>query len=231
MSQIDEVIRLSDLESTSLRIGGASLIAHVIWDWNGTLVDDLSLTIESVNRVLDDFGAAPISADQYRMHYRRPVVRFYESLLGRTIDTSTWSHINSTFHDHYDAHAAILRLAPVARASLAAVAGLGRSQSLLSMWSHGELEHEVRRHAISRYFTHVEGHGSRTGDTKYEHLAAHLERLDIRDPRRILVVGDAGDDAAAARAVGAQAALVASGTQDPFAFAGTVCQSWHRLPK
>ena len=35
---------------------------HVIWDWNGTLFDDLHIVVESVNASLAELGAPPIDA-------------------------------------------------------------------------------------------------------------------------------------------------------------------------
>ena len=39
---------------------------HVVWDWNGTLVEDLPVVVESVNAALDAIGEAPITEDDYR---------------------------------------------------------------------------------------------------------------------------------------------------------------------
>ena len=68
------------------RIGvGGTLraMAHVVWDWNGTLLDDLEIVVEAVNSSLALFDAAPITADGYRDLYTRPVKLFYDRLLGR----------------------------------------------------------------------------------------------------------------------------------------------------
>lgn len=188
---------------------------HVVWDWNGTLIADLALTIESVNRALGEFGRPPITADDYRAHYQRPVVRFYERLLGRVLDGPAWDRVNHLYHDHYEARVETLQLEVGARAALGGVAALGHSQSLLSMWGHESLVREVGRHEIGHFFARVDGHRERSGDTKAEHLAWHLERLGLRDPARVLVVGDALDDVEAARAVGARSVLLASGTHHP----------------
>ena len=38
---------------------------HVIWDWNGTLVDDAWLCVEIVNELLTRRGIAPITPSEY----------------------------------------------------------------------------------------------------------------------------------------------------------------------
>ena len=61
------------------------MAVHVIWDWNGTLFDDLHIVVEGVNASLRMLGLATIGPDEYRASYRRPVNLFYEDLLGREI--------------------------------------------------------------------------------------------------------------------------------------------------
>ena len=56
---------------------------HVVWDWNGTLVEDLPIVVESVNAALDAIGEVPITEDDYRAYFTRPVGQFYERLLER----------------------------------------------------------------------------------------------------------------------------------------------------
>ena len=64
---------------------------HVIWDWNGTLVDDLPIVVDAVNASLAGIGAGPIVADDYRDHYTRPVRVFYDRLLGRAVTDAAHS--------------------------------------------------------------------------------------------------------------------------------------------
>ena len=49
---------------------------HIVWDWNGTLFDDLDIVVASVNVSLRSVGAPPIDADEYRAVYQRPLHHF-----------------------------------------------------------------------------------------------------------------------------------------------------------
>ena len=42
---------------------------HVVWDWNGTLLDDVAVAVEVVNRVLGKFEAGPLSLAQYQEYF------------------------------------------------------------------------------------------------------------------------------------------------------------------
>ena len=46
---------------------------HVIWDWNGTLLDDAVLCVEVMNVVLARRKLPPLTAERYADRFRFPV--------------------------------------------------------------------------------------------------------------------------------------------------------------
>ena len=50
---------------------------YIIWDWNGTLIDDVSAAVNALNRMLSIRGVAPVTRDFYRAHFGFPVRPFY----------------------------------------------------------------------------------------------------------------------------------------------------------
>ena len=46
---------------------------HVIWDWNGTLVDDVAATLAAVNRMLSARGMPALDIVRYREVFDFPV--------------------------------------------------------------------------------------------------------------------------------------------------------------
>ncbi|MDH3539275.1 MAG: HAD hydrolase-like protein [Acidimicrobiia bacterium] len=187
---------------------------HIIWDWNGTLFDDLHIVVESVNASLAELGAPPIDADGYRDHYTRPVHLFYERLLGRGLDDAEWKQIDLTFHDTYRLALPRADLALDAIDALETVAVRGWTQSILSMWWHSELVPFVEERRLDRFMQRVDGNRNDAGETKQTHLERHLDALGISDlgAAAFLVVGDALDDARAAIAAGVPCALYDSGS-------------------
>lgn len=190
---------------------------HVVWDWNGTLYDDLHIVVDSVNASLARLGEAPIDAARYREHYRRPVPLFYESLLGRPVPEETWQMIDEVFHATY--RASLARAAPAsdAAAAVGAVAAAGGTQSILSMWWHDDLVPAVRASGLGGTMLLVDGHRGEPGETKAAHLADHVARLRALGPGvardEVVVVGDITDDAEAARDAGVACVLYDSGSQ------------------
>ena len=59
---------------------------HLVWDWNGTLLDDLTLCVNATNTCLAMFGGPQITAEDHRRDFRRPVVDYYSFVLGRPVD-------------------------------------------------------------------------------------------------------------------------------------------------
>ena len=184
---------------------------HIVWDWNGTLLDDLRLVVESVNVSLGALGLDPIDEETYRDHFTRPVRSFYDSLLGRLVADDEWQRLNQGFHDHYFTLVPTALLAPDAELALSLAEERGLSQSLLSMSPHAGLESVVASTGIAHYFERIDGLSGPTGGVKARHLAEHLSALDV-SPGRAVVIGDTPDDVVAARHVRASVILYDGGS-------------------
>ncbi|MEV5989281.1 HAD hydrolase-like protein [Streptomyces sp. NPDC052051] len=186
--------------------------AHIVWDWNGTLFHDVDAIIGATNAAFAELGMEPITLERYRALYCVPVPKFYERLLGRMPTNAEWLVMDETFHRYYDQHRLGCGLTQGAAELLAGWRSAGRSQSLLSMYGHDELVPLVRGFGIEAHFLRVEGRMGPSGGSKAEHMVRHIRELGGVDPTRTVVIGDAADDAVAARHVGARAVLYTGGS-------------------
>jgi phosphoglycolate phosphatase-like HAD superfamily hydrolase len=190
---------------------------HIIWDWNGTLFDDLHIVVDAVNVSLGELGVEPIDADAYRTHYRRPVHLFYEAILGRPVPPDEMIAIDTSFHDAYHASLDRAGLAPDARAAVGAVVRAGGTQSVLSMWWHDRLVMAVQAFGLAEHMIAVDGHRGGPGETKEQHLRHHVDQLGRLyqglNAGGIIAVGDITDDAMAANSVGIPCVLYDGGSQ------------------
>ena len=184
---------------------------HLVWDWNGTLLDDLPIVLEAVNVSVSALGGAHVDEARYRDHYTRPVKAFYEGLFQRTISDEEWHLLNDTYHEAYYGNVHRAMLAPDAFEAMDRIETIGWGQSLLSMTPQRRLEVIVEGHGLAERLSPLTGLPAQTGGMKAEFLELHLERLGVQGDR-VVVVGDTPDDVAAARAVGAPSVLYDGGS-------------------
>jgi phosphoglycolate phosphatase-like HAD superfamily hydrolase len=185
---------------------------HLVWDWNGTLLDDLSLVVSSTNQTFQAVGGRSVDADEHRQRFRRPVAEFYAEILGRAVDAEEFEELDRIFHAAYRVGLTSAALAADAEAAIKAWPG---SQSLLSMWFHDELVPAVQTYGLTGMFTRIDGRPTEVdGGLKAGHLARHLAELGLAGPE-VALIGDSLDDAEAAESVGAACVLYTGGFTDP----------------
>jgi phosphoglycolate phosphatase-like HAD superfamily hydrolase len=184
---------------------------HLVWDWNGTLLDDFSLVVSSTNEAFTAVGGRMVEADEHRSRFRRPVAEFYAEILERAVDEEEFGKLDRIFHDAYRLGLTDMRLAADAQAALTSWPG---TQSLLSMWFHDELVPAVETYGLHGVFTRIDGLRTEVGGyLKAGHLAEHLAGLGVSGDQ-VVLIGDSLDDGAAADSVGAAAVLFTGGFTD-----------------
>jgi phosphoglycolate phosphatase-like HAD superfamily hydrolase len=192
-------------------------MSHVIWDWNGTLFNDVHLMARGTSAALTKIGCPPVDLDTYRRHHCRPMNISYGRMAGREITDDEWLIACEEFHDVYAGMLAEATLASDALQALQTLQACGVTQSLLSMWVHDRLVPFVEQMDVAHYFVCVQGQPNATGELKAKSLEQHLERLHLSDSDRnaITLIGDTVDDGEAATAVGISCHLVSTGSQMP----------------
>ncbi|PZG00982.1 HAD family hydrolase [Micromonospora deserti] len=185
---------------------------HLVWDWNGTLLNDLSLVVAATNAAFASVGGPTVTADEHRVKFRRPIADYYAEVLGQAVDDEQFGRLDKIFHDAYRAGLTTCQLAHDATVAMAAWPG---SQSLLSMWFHDELVPAVHTYGLTGRFVRVDGlRATVGGDRKAESLRRHLAELGVAG-REVVLIGDSVDDADAALSVGGRVVLYTGGFTDP----------------
>lgn len=194
------------------------VVAHLVWDWNGTLLDDFTLVLAATNASVAALGGPPVTAVAHRREFRRPIADYYTLVLGRELTDNEFEQLDRVFHEAYREGLATCQLAPDALAAMAAWPG---TQSLLSMFFHDELVVEVDRWGFAHRLLRIDGlRASVGGDRKVRYLEAHLEAIGL-DGADCVLIGDSVDDADAAAVVGAGCVLYAGGFTDAERLAAT----------
>ena len=187
-------------------------LRHVIWDWNGTLLDDVADAVAALNSMLAKRGFPPVSRRFYRANFRFPSRDFYAQL-GVNLATEDWGKICDDFHGAFAA-ASSRRLRSGARAALERFRRAGAKQYLLSAHREDLLRQDALDAGIARFFDEIAGTDNLDGASK-EARAKRLfaERLANADPAECLFIGDTLHDAEVARMFSVPCLLLASGHQ------------------
>ncbi|WP_026423930.1 HAD family hydrolase [Actinokineospora inagensis] len=177
---------------------------HIVWDWNGTLLDDGDALVQATMAAFARAGLPKVTVDGYREHFTRPIPQFYDRLAGKTLSSQEQLSLDTHFQFSYAALLAQATLHSQAVAALTAWRDAGRTQSLLSMYPHNRLVRLPQFQVIAGFFDRVDGMRSDESHRKEPHLRRHLTAL--RD-QTVLVVGDSLDDVEAAKACGVSVLL------------------------
>ncbi|MFE2257868.1 HAD family hydrolase [Streptomyces cyaneofuscatus] len=197
------------MRGTALLVAAPTASAvHIVWDWNGTLLDDLSCMVDAVSACQEAIGEPPVDAATYRRQHCLPGRALHDRLCGRPVTDAEWPTITRTFAEHMAARHPPLRAG--AAALLESVARRKHTQSLLSLTDDPQLRREVEQTGLTPVFERIEGRHE-PGTAKSVALEQHLRMLGVRDRRRVVLIGDTTDDAEAARACGVRAVVHTGG--------------------
>lgn len=178
----------------------------VVWDFNGTLLNDLQACLDALNVLLRARRLQPVTQTYYRDHFGFPVIRFYESLGFVPVDAEDWENIGESFHMRY-IFSKHLRLQPGAMEAVQALHRAGIRQGVLSALEQGLLEVQLEQFGLAHALDFISGSRSYDGASKLSAAAA----LQLRGP--VILIGDTTHDAEVAQAQGWDCVLCAAGHQ------------------
>ena len=183
--------------------------SHVIWDWNGTLLDDAGLCTDIMNKMLARRALPPITLDFYKAVIEFPVVLYYEKL-GFDFLEEPFEAISDEFVAHYQAGWRSCSLQRGAKALMERLHSAGIGQSVLSASLSAHLLEQLEHFSLGSLFDTVTGADNHHGRGKAHLAAEHVSDLGIR-PGSVVLVGDTLHDAEVAEVCGSDCILVSFG--------------------
>lgn len=182
---------------------------HLIWDWNGTLLDDAWLCREIMNGQLARRGLPTLSAERYEEIFDFPVEKYYRAV-GFDWSRESFQEAGTEFIREYEARKKECSLQQGAQDLLSRIVEGGWSQAVLSAYSHPALEEFLGYFGVRRHFRSIAGSRDHYASGKVEHGLKMLEELHV-SPRETLLIGDTTHDAEVARAMGVDCVLLPCG--------------------
>ena len=164
----------------------------VIWDFNGTIMDDVELAAASVSELLRKRDLPTISAAYHRRIFGFPVADYYKKL-GFDLDIEAQSEVSDEYHEVYLAGIPGCSLNEGVSDVLMLFQEAGIGQYVLSAAEHVMLESWVKIFKLGRYFSAVYGLPDRLAATKVDRGLGLIRDFGI-DPGTSLFIGDTDHD-------------------------------------
>ncbi len=182
----------------------------IIWDFNGTLLDDVRTGIDSVNTLLCERGLPTIKGEEhYRSIFRFPIIEYYRSL-GFDFEKEPYEVLAPKWVALYLENVKRASLYSDVRDALEYFRVKGVRQVVLSATEREMLEGQLDSLGIREYFEEVMGLGDIHAGSKLSLARAWRER---NGEARALLIGDTDHDVENAMEMGADCVLVARGHQ------------------
>jgi phosphoglycolate phosphatase len=184
---------------------------HIIWDWNGTIINDVDLCVELINELLIIRGFEKLTIASYRKVFTIPVKNYYTQL-GFDFSKESFEIIGKQWMDEYERRKFECGLYDGVKDVLLRINRMGIGQSILSAYSQHTLDEMVEYYGLTKYFTHIVGLDNIYAASKL-HLGKDLMKRLGNGKGETLLIGDTEHDYEVAAEIGADCVLIANGHQ------------------
>ena len=183
----------------------------IIWDWNGTLLDDVDIVIDSINKLLLDRNLVPLNLERYLDVFTFPVQNYYERI-GFDLKNEPFEIPAFQFITIYNKAVEACSLHNEVVLLLSRLCDRGYRQFILSAMEQQQLEKTVSDNGITHFFEDLCGLDNHYAMSKIENGKLLISKRGL-NPERTLMVGDTIHDYEVAKAIGCNCVLVAKGHQ------------------
>jgi len=182
---------------------------HIIWDWNGTLIDDVWLVVETMNKMLKKRNLSKIDSEKYRKIFDFPVMKYYLKL-GFDFSNDSFEKLTVEFIGEYYQRFNECKLFDKAEEVLKEIRDRGISQSILSASKEDVLIEKIKYYGIEQYFCRIIGLENHYAESKIERGKKWIAELNL-SPQEVLLIGDTTHDYEVSKHIGSDCLLVANG--------------------
>lgn len=186
-------------------------ISGIIWDWNGTLLNDMQLCVRTMNELLEKRHLPLLTIDDYREVFSFPVRNYYEKI-GFDFSREPFEIPAMEFITRYNEQMGGCSLHLDTLNVLRYFNSVGIKQFVLSAMRQEELESNLKLHGIRKYFEHVSGLNDHYAASKIDNGLRLIAALNL-NPDELVLIGDTIHDFEVATELGCRCVLIANGHQ------------------
>ncbi|MFN4872470.1 MAG: HAD hydrolase-like protein [Akkermansiaceae bacterium] len=178
------------------------MFKNLIFDWSGTLVDDMGPVIEATNVVLEKYGIAPYDREGFRRSFRLPYHEFYEELLPGVALTELEAH----FRPAFDGATSLVTVLPHAREKLEWAKQRGMRMFVLTSMDPTAFARQLNEFEMQDFFEETY-----SGVIDKRELIAHILETHSLHKDETAFIGDMTHDIETARHGGISSIAVLTG--------------------
>lgn len=201
---------------------------YFVWDWNGTLLDDLALSMHALNVTLKSEDMEEMwDVEAYRRLFQFPVIEYYRKA-GFDFKKTPFEVLAKRYMDDYQPNSIDAPLFKDALKCLDKINDLGYDQYLLSASDRSYLDKQLSSHQLQPRFKKIYGlnHIHAYSKESLAHLLMEEEKLDAS---QVCFIGDSVHDYEVASSVKANCILIADGHEHVDKLKACGCQVYDTL--
>ena len=183
---------------------------NILWDWNGTLIDDAVTSLNCVNDMLTEMNKPLISLEQYYTYVETPIIGFYKHILSE--DELDFPVISKSFHDSYNRRIKETFLSPDTENVLKILKENGAKQYIITATKEESARNLTKQYGVEEYFDGIFGADNTLAESKVERAIKFFGSNNI-DHNDTIFIGDTLHDLETANALGVDCILVTFGHQ------------------
>lgn len=186
-------------------------IRNLIWDWNGTLLDDVDICVDSINILLEKRKLPLMNIIRYKELFSFPVIEYYVGI-GFDFTQEPYDNVAMEFMSAYLSRLPSADLFPQILPLLDAGRAGGYQQAVLSAMEQDTLNESIQNKGIVGYFSKIVGIDNHFAVGKLENAKRILNEIGGKASETLLI-GDTIHDHEVAVAIGCPYLLIGSGHQ------------------
>lgn len=183
---------------------------NILWDWNGTILNDTPVAFEATNILLERYNYPTITLEYYRDNIDTPIVNFYSKIFDLTKENmgtldNEWCVLYNEISHKIKLHDGVEELLGKFNAS-------GFHQAVLSAFRTEEITKFADKFSVTRYFKAILGTQNIVMESKTMRGKKYMQE-NCLNPDETLYIGDTAHDCDTAKGLHIDCVLLSCGQQ------------------
>jgi len=183
---------------------------YIIFDWNGTLIDDAHVFVDVLNVLLKRRRLGVINLHRYRELFCFPIKDFYKKI-GLDVSDKAFAQLKIEFVNEYNKRQYEAKLFIRTQSMLQKLQN-NKLLFVLSASNQNTLNKLIKYYGIQRYFQHIIGVDNYIADGKIEQGKKLIKKIN-GSIHEMVLVGDTDHDYEVATNLGIDCILISHGHQ------------------